>query len=122
MRLFSVVAEFWIVVMELYPGFSLYCFLLEFAQIQNTNGIEWRDLNDSTKGMRQVIIIMLVEWFAVFIISYYMDQIKSRICGKSPLSFLQNYWKKPSFQSQESNVQIQMEEPEVRHEVSFSSF
>lgn len=97
MRLFSVVAEFWIVVMELYPGFSLYCFLLEFAQIQNTNGIEWRDLNDSTKGMRQVIIIMLVEWFAVFIISYYMDQIKSRICGKSPLSFLQNYWKKPSF-------------------------
>ncbi|KAM3751470.1 hypothetical protein ACB098_04G111800 [Castanea mollissima] len=108
--------KFWIVVMELYPGFSLYCFLLEFAQIQNTSGIEWRDLNDSTKGMSQVLIIMLVEWFAVFIISYYIDQIKSRICGKSPWSFSQNYWKKPSFQSEESNVQIQMEEPEVRHE------
>ncbi|XP_075660964.1 ABC transporter A family member 7-like [Castanea sativa] len=108
--------KFWIVVMELYPGFSLYCFLLEFAQIQNTSGIEWRDLNNSTKGMREVLIIMLVEWFAVFIISYYIDQIKSRICGKSPWSFLQNYWKKPSFQSEKSNVQIQMEEPEVRHE------
>ncbi|KAI4336022.1 hypothetical protein L6164_014600 [Bauhinia variegata] len=117
----------WIVVMELYPGFALYRGLYEFAQSSfngdtlGTNGMRWGDLNDSTNGMKEVLIIMLVEWVMVLFVAYYVDQVLSS--GKSPLFFLKGFqrkssssFRKPSIQRQGSKVFVQMEKPDVIQE------
>ncbi|XP_050150436.1 ABC transporter A family member 7-like isoform X2 [Malus sylvestris] len=49
----------WIIVLELYPGFSLYRGLYEFAQYSfngnymGTDGMRWGDLSDSDNGMAE---------------------------------------------------------------------
>lgn len=73
--------------------------------------------------MKDVLIIMVIEWFAVLIVAYCIDQLVSS--GKSPFVFLQRFRKKklpslrrPSMQGQGSSS-IQMEKPDVCHEVTF---
>ncbi|KAF7838432.1 ABC transporter A family member 7-like [Senna tora] len=119
----------WIIVLELYPGFALYRGLYEFAQYSftgdtlGTDGMRWGDLNDSTNGMKDVLIIMLVEWFLVIFVAYYIDKVLSSGSGKSPLFFLKRFQKKPkssfrkpSIQRQDSKVFVQMEKPDVSQE------
>ncbi|XP_039688859.1 ABC transporter A family member 7 isoform X2 [Medicago truncatula] len=119
----------WIICMELYPGFSLYRGLYEFAQSaatissnSGTGGMLWQDLNDSTNGMKEVLIIMLVEWIVVLFIAYYIDQVLSTGSGKSPLFFLKRFQKKPpsfeklSIQRQGSKVLVQLEKEDVIQE------
>lgn len=119
----------WIIVMELYPGFSLYRGLYEFSQASlagnylGTHGMRWGDLSNSTNGMREVLIIMVIEWFVVLFVAYYIDQVASSGSGKSPLFFLQNLKKRPassfrnpSLQRQGSKVFVQMEKPDVSQE------
>lgn len=114
--------------MELYPGFSLYRGLYEFAQYSftgnymGTDGMRWKDLNDSKNGMREVLIIMSVQWLVLLGVAYYADQVASS--GRNPLFFL---WKhrnkrstsirKPSFQKQSSKVFVEMEKLDVVQEV-----
>ncbi|XP_010550621.1 PREDICTED: ABC transporter A family member 7 [Tarenaya hassleriana] len=114
----------WIIVLELYPGFSLYRGLYEFSQyafqgnFRGTDGMKWNNFSDS--GMDDVFAIMIVEWFLALIMAYYIDQISSS--GKSPLFFLKNPFKKspslrrPSFQRQGSKVFVEMEKPDVIQE------
>ncbi|KAM7483290.1 hypothetical protein LguiB_007873 [Lonicera macranthoides] len=121
----------WIIVMELYPGFSLYRGLYEFAQssftgnYMGTNGMRWGDLKDGTNGMRDILIIMLVQWLVVLFVAYYIDQVVSSGSGvgRSPLFFLQKFRKnspsplrKPSFRRQGSKVFVQMDKPDVVQE------
>lgn len=118
----------WIIVMELYPGFSLYRGLYEFSQASftgnslGTHGMRWGDLSNSVNGMKEVLIIMVVEWFVVIFAAYYIDQVVSSGSGKSPLFFLQKFRKKPpslrnpSLQRQGSKVFVQMEKPDVSQE------
>lgn len=125
----------WIIAMELYPGFALYRGLYEFAQYSfngdqlGADGMRWGDLNDSTNGMREVLIIMLVEWFVVFFVAYYVDLVLSSGSGKSPLFLLKRFQKKPkssfrrpSIERQDSKVFVQMEKPDVSQEVNCASF
>ncbi|GJZ90411.1 ABC transporter A family member 7-like protein [Tanacetum coccineum] len=78
----------WIVVMELYPGFSLYAGLYEFSQYaftgnyMGTDGMRWGDLSDSNNEMHHVLIIMVVEWFLVFFVAYYIDQVVTSGTGR----------------------------------------
>lgn len=124
----------WIIVFELYPGFSLYRGLYEFAQYSfngnylGTDGMKWSNLSDSKNGMKEVMIIMFVEWLLLLFVAYYVDQIASSGNRKSPLYFLQNLGKKkrsasmrvPSLQKQGSNkVFVDMEKPDVLQEVIF---
>ncbi|KAB1216655.1 ABC transporter A family member 8 [Morella rubra] len=118
----------WIIAMELYPGFSLFRGLYEFSQASfmgnflGTRGMRWGDLSDSVNGMREVLIIMVVEWFVVLFIAYYIDQVMSSGSGKSPLFFLRNFGKKPStfrrpsLQRQGSKVFVQLDKPDVSQE------
>lgn len=82
----------WIILLELYPGFSLYRGLYEFgnyaseAKILDTDGMRWENLNDSMNGMRDVLVIMVCEWAVLLLVSFYLDQVVT--CGKSPLFFL----------------------------------
>ncbi|XAR50077.1 Quaternary-amine-transporting ATPase [Bertholletia excelsa] len=123
----------WIIVMELYPGFSLYRGLYEFAQYASTgynmgtDGMRWSNLSDSGNGMKEVLIIMFVEWLVVLFIAYYIDQVvaSGSGVGRSPLFFLEKLRKKPlssasirkpSFKRQGSNVLVQIDKPDVSQE------
>ncbi|KAG8379147.1 hypothetical protein BUALT_Bualt07G0057900 [Buddleja alternifolia] len=116
-----------LIAMELFPGFSLYRGLFEFSQYafngayMGTNGMEWKDLNDSNNGMKEVLIIISVEWLVVLCFAYYADQVVSS--GKSPLFFLRRHQKKlsssfrkPSLRRQGSKVFVEMEKADVVQE------
>ncbi|KAJ0049063.1 hypothetical protein Pint_15240 [Pistacia integerrima] len=81
----------WIIVMELYPGFSLYRGLYEFGQYSfrghnmGIDGMRWADLADSGNGMREILIIMLIEWLLVLAIAYYIDKIVLSGSAKGPM-------------------------------------
>ncbi|KAL0416472.1 UNVERIFIED_CONTAM: ABC transporter A family member 7 [Sesamum latifolium] len=86
-----------------------------------TNGMRWKDLNDSDNGMSEALIIIAVEWFVVLGVAYYADQVVS--CGRSPLFFLRRHQKnlsssfrKPSLRRQGSKVFVQMEKLDVQQE------
>ncbi|VVB04510.1 unnamed protein product [Arabis nemorensis] len=114
----------WIVVMELYPGFSLYRGLYEFSQfafmgnLRGHDGMKWKDFSDS--AMDEVFYIIIVEWFVALIAAYYIDKVSSS--GKDPLFFLKNPFKKspslrrPSLQRQGSKVFVEMDKPDVTQE------
>uniref|UniRef100_A0A5B7AZN9 ABC transporter domain-containing protein n=1 Tax=Davidia involucrata TaxID=16924 RepID=A0A5B7AZN9_DAVIN len=121
----------WITFLELYPGFSLQRGLYEFSDYSSTgisagsDGMRWANLSDSANGVREVLFIMLVEWFVVLFIAFYIDQVASSGSGvrRSPLFFFQNFQKKPlssfqkpSFQRQGSNAFVQMEKADVTQE------
>nr|XP_048329625.1 ABC transporter A family member 7-like isoform X1 [Ziziphus jujuba var. spinosa] len=112
----------WIIVFELFPGFSLYRGLYEFSQysfsgdFMATDGMRWGDLGDSENGMIEVLIIMSVEWVLVLLVAFHIDQ------GRSPLFYLKRYGKKRSsfrmrsLQRQDSKVFVQMDKPDVLQE------
>ncbi|XP_023531950.1 ABC transporter A family member 7-like isoform X2 [Cucurbita pepo subsp. pepo] len=119
----------WIIVLELYPGFSLYRGLYEFAQysfignFMGTDGMRWGKLSDELNGMQDVMIIMVVEWLLVLLVAYYLDQISSSGGGKAPLFFLRRFRKKaaasfrlPSLRKQGSKAFVDMEQPDVVQE------
>ncbi|KAI9174610.1 hypothetical protein LWI28_020100 [Acer negundo] len=118
----------WIIVMELYPGFALYRGIYEFGQYSfrgnylGIDGMTWANLSDSGNGMREVLIIMAVEWLVVLFVAYYVDQVVSSGGVKGPLFFLQKFRKKspsfrrPSLRRQESKVFVQMDKPDVVQE------
>lgn len=120
--------------MELYPGFSLYRGLYEFSEASftgnylGTHGMQWGDLSNSMNGMKEVLIIMVVEWLVVLFVAYYIDRVVSSGSAKSPLFFLQNFrkkpqsFRKPSLQRQGSKVFVQMDKPDVNQEVVYLSY
>ncbi|XP_078149465.1 ABC transporter A family member 7-like [Carex rostrata] len=91
----------WIILMELVPGFSLYRGLYEFGQyaysgsVMSTKGMKWGDLSSSENGMRNVIIIMVLEWLVMLPLALCLNRVSSlggNIC-KDSLLFL-NFMKK----------------------------
>ncbi|XP_058788356.1 ABC transporter A family member 7-like [Vicia villosa] len=119
----------WIIVMELYPGFALYRGLYEFSQASfsgdtlGTHGMRWGDLSDSTNGMKEVLIIMLVEWILVLFFAYYVDQVLTTGSWRSSLLLLKRFQKKPSssfrkpsIQRQGSKVFVMTEKPDIHQE------
>lgn len=112
----------WLIFMESYPGFSLYRGLYELSQyargayMVGTNGMYLDYLSNSNNGIREVLIIMSIEWVVFLIVSYYLDQVISSGSGsrRSLLFFLPNSQRKhlttlekSPFQSAESSVQIE---------------
>ncbi|ESQ45797.1 hypothetical protein EUTSA_v10011038mg [Eutrema salsugineum] len=114
----------WILVLELYPGFSLFRGLYELSQfafhgnLSGRDGMKWKHFSDS--GMDEVFYIIIVEWFVSLTVAYYIDKISSS--GKDPLFFLKNTFKKspfsqrPSFQKQVSAASKGMEKLDVIQE------
>jgi hypothetical protein len=67
------------VIIEIFPGFSLYRGLYEFgafsANTMGTSGMKWANLSDPLNRMRTVLIIMGVEWVILLLVAFYLDQI-----------------------------------------------
>ncbi|KAL6970757.1 hypothetical protein U1Q18_030447 [Sarracenia purpurea var. burkii] len=87
--------------MELYPGLALYRVFYEFsmyeyeANLAHTSGMRWEDLlNGRSDGMKDVLIVMVVEWFVFVFFSNYVGK-------KSPLFFFR---RKPASSSQRTSL------------------
>lgn len=121
-----------IIILELIPAFSLFRGLYEFGQYSfignymGTSGMQWKNLNDSENGMKEVLIIMGVEWCLLLLFSYYLDKLISvgNRSEKNPLLFLQLLRNKIKLtftrqnqQGQDSKVVIEVEKPDVIREV-----
>uniref|UniRef100_A0A803M7W3 ABC transporter domain-containing protein n=1 Tax=Chenopodium quinoa TaxID=63459 RepID=A0A803M7W3_CHEQI len=121
----------WIIVMELYPGFSLFRGLYELGQYSflgdymGTHGMRWGNLGDSMNGMKEVMIIMFIEWLVVLPIAFYVDQVVSSGSGvkRTPLFFFCSLLRKSnsvsqkhSLQKQGSKVFVEMEKADVVQE------
>ncbi|WVZ93130.1 hypothetical protein U9M48_039136 [Paspalum notatum var. saurae] len=69
----------WLVIMELVPGFSLYRGIYELAEYAAAGrnmgkpGMQWVDLNDSVNGMKDVLILMSVEWTILLPVAFLLD-------------------------------------------------
>ncbi|KAH9330894.1 hypothetical protein KI387_003002 [Taxus chinensis] len=121
----------WVLVMELLPGFSLFRGLYELADYaltgvrEGTDGMQWKNLNDHDNGMKEVLIIMFVEWLIILPLAYYLDQVISLGSGirKHPLFFLdrvrktsQPSFRRQSLKTQSSKVSVEMEKADVVQE------
>ena len=108
-----IVIGIWTTIKELYPGFSLYRGIYEFAQYGlvgrriGTQGIQWKDLSNTKNGMRTVLVFTLVECLIILFVAYYFDKqalpknnIKRKILSilkrifPNPLSLSRNTVKK----------------------------
>ncbi|KAG9143528.1 hypothetical protein Leryth_015949, partial [Lithospermum erythrorhizon] len=120
-----------LIVMELYPGFSLFRGLDELAQFGRkaselgSRGIGWDNLSDRNSGVREVLIIMLVEWLVFVVASVYLDKVivSMKSVGWNPLFFLKTSIKKamlasekPDPKIQESEVHVEMDKDDVAEE------
>uniref|UniRef100_K3ZQI4 ABC transporter domain-containing protein n=1 Tax=Setaria italica TaxID=4555 RepID=K3ZQI4_SETIT len=118
----------WILVMEIVPGFSLYRGLYELGQYafsgssMGVAGMTWRSMNDPLNGMRDVLIIMSVEWALLLMLAFYLDQASLLGDGvrKNPFFCFRCLQKKhapsfhePSSTQQDSRVILNMEKSDV---------
>ncbi|XP_047073253.1 ABC transporter A family member 8-like [Lolium rigidum] len=84
----------WITVLEIIPAFSLYRGLYELGQYAirasatGYPGMRWGDLNDRNNGMKDVLIIIVLEWLVLLPIAYYFDHASSAGHKSSPLSMI----------------------------------
>lgn len=127
----------WILVMEIVPGFSLYRGLYELGQYafsgssMGVAGMTWRSMKDPLNGMRDVLIIMSVEWALLLMFAFYLDQASLLGNGvrKNPFFCFRCLQKKhassfhePSSTQQDSRVILNMEKPDVALEVGYFSY
>ncbi|KAI8544016.1 hypothetical protein RHMOL_Rhmol08G0262300 [Rhododendron molle] len=47
------------------------------ARLSHTSGMAWEDLNDRSNGLKELLIIMVAEWFVFLFVSYCLDNKSS---------------------------------------------
>nr|CAB3480866.1 unnamed protein product [Digitaria exilis] len=69
----------WLVAMEFIPGFSLYRGIYELSEYAAAGrnmgkpGMRWADLNNPVNGMKDVMILMSIEWIILLLVAFLMD-------------------------------------------------
>lgn len=88
--------------------------------------MRWSDLNDHTNGMRDVLIIVILEWLFLLPIAYYFDHAASVGQTSSPLSIIKRLLKKDHASRRitvneiaDEDVHVEMEKLDIITEVSF---
>ncbi|KAF7078902.1 hypothetical protein CFC21_083251 [Triticum aestivum] len=122
------ISRSWIILLELFPPFSLYRIVYEFSQSAllvsqiDRTGMQWSDLNDPKNGMASVLTIMVLEWILFLLLSFYLDHfgsfqsgirkavllLHSRRAGNRSQSAQQQ-----TTQIQEFNASVEMERTDV---------
>ncbi|CAM0910189.1 unnamed protein product [Alopecurus aequalis] len=116
----------WITVLEIIPAFSLYRGLYELSQYAirasetGNPGMRWSDLSDRTNGMRNVMIIIIVEWLVLLPFAYYFDHAAVVGHRSSPLSIIKRLLRKnPTSrkiavtEAAVNNVHVEMEKLDI---------
>lgn len=121
----------WITLLELFPAFSLYRILYEFAQSallvrsMGSMGMQWSDLSDPKNGMTSVLTVMVLEWLLFLLLAFYLDHfgsfqngiikaatlIRSRTGGNRSQAAQQQ-----TIQLQEFSASVEMEKADVIEE------
>ena len=122
----------WMIVLEIIPEFSLYRGLYELGQYAarasetGGSGMRWSDLNDHTNGMRDVLIIIILEWLVLLPVAYYLDHAASVGHNSSLLSVIKCLLKKDRTWRRvtvnrvpDSEIQVEMEKADIINEVIF---
>lgn len=99
----------WVVFIELIPGFALYRGLYEIANYAfraaygNGTGITWSNLSDDQNGLVAVMIIFAVESVLFLVLAWYIEQIYPQGCGvaRHPLFFLGKKYTSEIYSSQD---------------------
>ena len=107
----------WVVFIELIPGFALYRGLYEIANYAfraaygNGTGITWSNLNDDGNGLVAVMIIFAVESVVFLILAWYIEQVYPQGCGvaRHPLFFLGKKYKSEMYSSQDEETEEKTE-------------
>ncbi|OQU80393.1 hypothetical protein SORBI_3007G120200 [Sorghum bicolor] len=69
----------WLVIMELVPGFSMYRGIYELSEYAAAGrnmgkpGMRWVDLNDPINGMKDVLVLMSIEWIILLVVAFLLD-------------------------------------------------
>ncbi|GJM98096.1 hypothetical protein PR202_ga15072 [Eleusine coracana subsp. coracana] len=116
----------WITALEIIPAFSLYRGLYELGQYAarasetGSHGMRWTDLNDHTNGMKDVLIIIVLEWLVLLPVAYYLDHAASVGHRSSLLSVIKCFlkkdptWRKVTVNGVAGNdVQVEMEKVDI---------
>ncbi|GAB4824041.1 hypothetical protein N2152v2_011087 [Parachlorella kessleri] len=88
--------HWWVIFLELIPGFALYRGLYEIAQYsfrasyQDSTGLTWSNFGDPNNGMIGVMIIFAVEGVVFLLLAWYLEQVTNTGIGvpRHPLFFL----------------------------------
>ena len=119
----------WVIFLELIPGFALYRGLYEIAQYAfraaygSNEGINWGNLNEDDNGLVAVMIIFAVESVVFMLLAWYIEQVLPRGIGvpRHPLFFLGKKFKSEirhahGSDSKDAEVELAMEPEDVAME------
>lgn len=88
--------------------------------------MRWSDLNDHANGMRDVLIIVVLEWMVLLPVAYYLDHVASVGHRSGLLSMIKNLlkknptWRRVSVNEAVNNaVHVEMVKLDIVKEVSF---
>jgi hypothetical protein len=114
--------------MEIFPGFSLYQGIYELAEYASAGrnmgkpGMRWADLNDPINGMKDVLILMSVEWTILLVVAFLLDHKPTWrplfLFGLLSTKHSSPSRKQDGLKRRSSRVHVDMEKPDVILEVS----
>ncbi|KAL6644337.1 hypothetical protein ACP70R_015945 [Stipagrostis hirtigluma subsp. patula] len=113
----------WLVIMELVPGFSLYQGIYDFAAYavaghnMRKPGMQWVDLNNPMNRMKDVLIIMSIEWIILLPAAFLLDSSPAWL-PRSLFAFLSTKYSPPSRRPNRVNSEymrdsVDMTKPDV---------
>ncbi|KAL9243222.1 hypothetical protein vseg_017135 [Gypsophila vaccaria] len=114
----------WVIVLELFPGFALFRGLYELqlyafeASVSTGTGMQWQDLGNPGNGMKEVIIIMFVEWLVSLLLAYYVDRVSFSGCWFKKPSPLQRSGSRLSSEAEKADV---IQEREIVEQLKLAS-
>nr|CAB3446090.1 unnamed protein product [Digitaria exilis] len=120
----------WTTLMEFFPPFSLYRIVYEFSPPPSPlyrtdfSGLHWGDLGDGKNGMKDILIIMALEWATFLLLTFFLDEFgtlrngirkmasvcHSSVDGSSQAS------QKQTIQLQEFEYSVEMDRTDVLRE------
>ncbi|CAL5023198.1 unnamed protein product [Urochloa decumbens] len=104
----------WTTMMEFFPPFALYRIIYEFSPPPTPfyhtdfSGIHWGDLSDSKNGMKDILIIMAVEWATFLLLTFFLDEFGTLRNGiRKAVSVCRPNVDESSQASQKQTIQLQ---------------
>ena len=104
----------WVIFIELIPGFALYRGLYEIANYAfraaygSGTGITWSNLDDPGNGLVAVMIIFAVESVLFLVVAWYLEQVYPQGCGvaRHPLFFLGKKYKSELYEEEDRDNDV----------------
>ncbi|PVH65818.1 hypothetical protein PAHAL_1G084400 [Panicum hallii] len=104
----------WTTLMEFFPPFSLYRIIYEFSPPPSPfyrtdfSGIQWGDLSDRKNGMKEILIIMALEWATFLLLTFFLDEFGTLRNGiRKMVSVCHSSVDESSPASQKQTIQLQ---------------